>query len=85
MAIRRLAPLQKRILRLFVAEQRPTQGGTARSHHALVKVLGGDKSNSSHSLRPLEERGWIVLLPTPGRQANAIALPPEGLKNASEI
>jgi hypothetical protein len=51
----------------------------------LVKVLGRDKSTSSHSLRLLEERGWIVILPTPGGEANAIALTPERLKNASEM
>jgi len=54
-------------------------------YYELVKVLGGDKSNISHSLRTLEERGWIVILRTPGGQANSIDLTPEGLKNASEI
>ncbi len=68
-----------------MAEQRRTPGGTASSHYALVKVLGGDKSNISHSLRTLEEGGWIVILRTPGGQANAIDLTPEGLKKASEI
>jgi hypothetical protein len=67
-----------------VAEYRRTQGGTASSHYDLVKALGGDKGNSSHSLT-LAERGWIVILRTPGGQANAIDLTPEGLKNASEI
>jgi DNA-binding MarR family transcriptional regulator len=85
MAIRRSSRLQKRILRLLVAEQRRTQAGTASSHHELVKVLGGDKGNISQSLRTLEERGWIVILRTPGGQANAIDLTPEGLKNALEI
>jgi len=51
----------------------------------LVKALGGDKSNISHSLHTLEEWGWIVILRTPGGQANSIDLTPEGLKNASEI
>jgi hypothetical protein len=51
----------------------------------LVKVLGGDKGNISHSLHTLEERRWIVILRTPGGQANSIDLTPEGLKNASEI
>jgi hypothetical protein len=85
MAIRRISRLQKRILRLLVAEYRRTQGGTASSHYALVKALGGDKGNISHSLHTLAERGWIVILRTPGGQANAIDLTPEGLKNASEI
>ena len=84
MAIRRISRLQKRILRLLVTEHRRTQGG-ASSHYTVVKAVGGDKGNISHSLRTLEERGWIVILRTPGGQANAIDLTPEGLKNASEI
>jgi len=83
MAIRRISRLQKRILRVLVAEHRRT--GAASSHYELVKAVGGDKGNISHSLRTLEERGWIVILRTPGGQANAIDLTPEGLKNASEI
>jgi len=85
MARRRVSRLQKRILRLFVAEHRRTQGGASSSYYELVKALGGDKSNISHSLRTLEEGGWIVILRTPGGQANAIDLTPEGLKKASEI
>ena len=57
MARRRVSRLQKRILRLLVAEQRRTRGGAASSHYELVKALGGDKGNISHSLRTLEERG----------------------------
>jgi DNA-binding PadR family transcriptional regulator len=68
-----------------VAAHGRTQGGTASSHYELVQVLGGDKGNISHSLHTLEERGWIVILRTPGGQANSIDLTPEGLKNASEI
>jgi DNA-binding MarR family transcriptional regulator len=85
MAIRRLSRLQKRILRLLVAEHRRTQGGTSSSHYDLVKALGGDKGNISHSLHTLEAQGWIVILRTPGGQANSIDLTPEGLKNASKI
>jgi DNA-binding MarR family transcriptional regulator len=85
MAIRRISRRQKRILRLLVAEHGRTQGGTASSHYELVQVLGGDKGDISHSLHTLEERGWIVILRTPGGQANSIDLTPEGLKNASEI
>ena len=68
----------------MAAHRRP-QGGTSSSHYELVKALAGDKSNISHSLHTLEERGWIVILRTPGGQANSIDLTPEGLKNASEI
>jgi DNA-binding MarR family transcriptional regulator len=85
MARRRVSRLQKRILRLLVAEYHRTQGGAAGSHYELVKALGGDKGNISHSLRTLEERGWLVILRTPSGQANSIDLTPEGLKNASEI
>jgi DNA-binding MarR family transcriptional regulator len=85
MAMRRVSRLQKRILRWLAADHRRTQGGTTSSHYDLVKALGGDKSNISHSLRTLEERGWVVISRTPGGQANSIDLTSEGLKNASEI
>jgi DNA-binding MarR family transcriptional regulator len=85
MARRRVSRLQKRILRLLVAEYRRTQGGTSSSQYEWVKALDGDKSNISHSLHTLAERGWIVILRTPGGQANSLDLTPEGLKNASEI
>lgn len=73
MATQRLSRLQKRIMRLLLAEHHRTRGGTAMGHFELVKALGGDKSNISHSLR------------TPGGQADSLYLTPEGLKKASEI
>lgn len=85
MARWRVSRLQKRILRVLVAEHRRTQGRAWSSHYELVKALGGDKGNISHSLHTLEERGWIVILCTPGGQANAIDLTAEGLKNTAEI
>ena len=85
MARRRVSRLQKRILRWLVADHRRTQGGISSSHYALVQAVGGDKGNISHSLRTLEERGWLVILRTPGGEVNSIDLTPEGLKNASEI
>ena len=85
MARRRVSRLQKHILRLLVAEHRRTQGGAASSHYELGKAVGGNKGNISHSLRTLEERGWLIILRTPGGQANSIDLTSEGLKNASEI
>jgi hypothetical protein len=85
MARRRISRLQKRILRWLVVEHRRTQRVTSSSHDELVKALGGDKGNISHSLHMLEERGWIVILRTSGSQANSIDLTPEGLKNAAEI
>ena len=85
MARWRVSRLQKRILRVLVAEHRRTQGRAASSHYEVVKAVGGDKGNISHSLHTLEERGWIIILRTPGGQATAIDLTAEGLKNAAEI
>jgi DNA-binding MarR family transcriptional regulator len=51
----------------------------------LVKALGGDKGNISHSLRTLEARGWIVLGRTSGGRAESLYLTPTGLEKASEI
>lgn len=85
MATQRLSRLQKRIMRLLLAEHHRTRGGTTMGHFELVKALGGDKSNISHSLRTLETRGVIVIGRTPGGQADSLYLTPEGLKKASEI
>ncbi len=85
MATQRVSRLQKRILRLLVAEHRRTQGGTAMSHYELVKALGGDKGNISHSLRRLEARGWIVIGRTPGGLADYLTLTLEGLEKALEF
>lgn len=85
MATQRLSRLQKRIMRLLLAEHHRTRGGTSMGHVELVKALGGDKSNISHSLRTLERRGVIVIGRTPGGQADSLYLTPEGLKKASEI
>jgi DNA-binding MarR family transcriptional regulator len=85
MATQRLSRLQKRIMRLLLAEHHRTRGGTSMGHVELVKALGGDKSNISHSLRTLEVRGMIVIGRTPGGQADSLYLTPEGLKKASEI
>jgi hypothetical protein len=54
-------------------------------HRELVKALGGDKSNSSHSLRTLETSGWIVIGRTLGGRAASRDLTPVGLEKASEI
>jgi DNA-binding MarR family transcriptional regulator len=51
----------------------------------LVKALGGDKGNISHSLHTLEARGWIVLGRTPGGRTESLYLTPTGLEKASEI
>lgn len=85
MAAQRLSRLQKRIFELLMAEHRRTRGGTWLGHFELVKALGTDKSNISHSLRTLEARGWIVIDRTRGGQANSVHLSPEGVEKAAEI
>ena len=85
MSAQRVSRLQKRILRLLVAEHRRTEGGTSLSHYELVQTLEGYKGNISQSLRRLEARGVIVIGRTPGGQADYLYLTPEGLKKACEI
>jgi DNA-binding MarR family transcriptional regulator len=85
MAMLRVSQLQKRILSLLLAEHHRTRGGPSSSHYELVKALGGDKGNISHSLRTLEARGWIVIGRTLGGQAEYLDLTPAGLEKASEI
>jgi DNA-binding MarR family transcriptional regulator len=85
MATQRVSRLQKRMLRLLLAEHHRTHGGMAMGHRELVKALAGDKSNSSRSLRTLETRGWIGIGRTRGGRAESLDLTPAGLKKASEI
>ena len=85
MAAQRVSRLQQPRLRWLLADQHRTSGVIARSHAALVKALGGDKGNISHSLRMLEARGWIVLGRTPGGRSASLYLTPTGLEKASEI
>jgi hypothetical protein len=66
MATHRMSRLHKRILRWLLADHQRTRGVTASSHEELVKALGGDKGNSSHSLHTLQARGWIGLGRTRG-------------------
>ena len=47
--------------------------------------VGPDKGNLSHSLRTLEERGWIVIGRSPGGKAQHVTLTPEGAQRASEM
>jgi DNA-binding MarR family transcriptional regulator len=51
----------------------------------LVRALGRDKSNVSHSLRTLEARGLITIGRSPGGQATYLDLTPEGRKWASNL
>jgi DNA-binding MarR family transcriptional regulator len=85
MAAQRVSRLQKHTLRWLLADHQRTRGVTASSHAELVKALGGDKGNISHSLHTLEARGWIVLGRTPGGRTASLYLTPTGLEKASEI
>ena len=85
MAAQRVSRRQKDILRWLLTDHQRTRGVMASSHAELVKALGGDKGNMSHSLRTLEVRGWIVLGRTPGGRAESLYLTPAGLEKASEI
>ena len=85
MATQRVSRLQKQMLRWLLADHHRTRGVIASSHEALVKALGGDKGNISHSLRTLEARGWIVVGRTPGSRTESLYLTPTGLEKASEL
>jgi hypothetical protein len=74
MATQRVSRLQKQMLRWLLTDHHRTRGVLASSHEELVKALGGDKGNISHSLRTLEARGWIVLGRTPGGRAESLYL-----------
>jgi DNA-binding MarR family transcriptional regulator len=85
MAPRRLSRLQRRILRCLLAEYRRTNGGTSLGHADLVKALGGDKGNISHSLRTLETRELITIGRTSGGQASSVDLTSEGRELAFNL
>lgn len=85
MVSRRLSRLQRHILKCLRAEYRRAHGGTILGHDELVRALGRDKSNVSHSLRTLEARGLIVINRTAGGQANMVHLTSEGRNLACEI
>ena len=85
MAAQRVSRLQKQMLRWLLADHDRTSGVIASSHEALVKVLGRDKGNISHSLRTLEARGEIVLGRTLGGRTASLFLTPTGPEKASAI
>jgi DNA-binding MarR family transcriptional regulator len=85
MATQRVSRLQKQMLRWLLTDHQRTRGALASSHEELVKALGSDRGNISHSLRTLEARGWLVLGRTPGGRAESLYLTPAGLEKASEI
>lgn len=84
MATQRVSRLQKQMLWWLLADHQRTRGVLVSSHAELVKALGDDKGNISHSLRTLEARGWIVLGRTSGGRAESLYLTPTGLEKASE-
>jgi DNA-binding MarR family transcriptional regulator len=85
MAASRLSRLQRHILRCLWAEEQRTRGLMAMGHLELVRLLGYDKSNLSHSLRTLEARGLLTIGRTPGGKADSLDLTAAGRKMASEI
>jgi DNA-binding MarR family transcriptional regulator len=85
MAHERLSRLQRRILAWLVAEEKRTRGTISASHEDLVHALAHDKGNLSHSLHNLEAKGLVRLTRTPGGQAQAIDLTPEGRQRAAQL
>ena len=85
MAAQRLSKLQRQILSSMWSQYELTQGGLSTAHLELVKQLGRDKSNVSHSLRTLERRGLITIGRSPGGQAIYLDLTPEGRNLASKL
>jgi DNA-binding MarR family transcriptional regulator len=89
----RLSQLQKRILRWLAADHQRTQGSDHQrtqgritsSHQELVRALQRDKGNISHSLRTLEERGWLAIGRSAGGKAESLRLTPEGQKWVSQF
>jgi hypothetical protein len=58
-----------------------TRGTMAASHQDLVRALGGDKGNLSHSLANLAAKGLIRIARTPGGQAENVTLTTEGCQH----
>jgi hypothetical protein len=76
MSAERLSRLQRRILAWLLAEDARLRGTMAAEHQALVRALvacGVDKGNVSTSLK-----GLVTIMRTPGGQAQAVDLTPEG-------
>jgi hypothetical protein len=83
MATQRVSRPPQQMLRGLPTDYQRTRGVLASSHEEL-KALGRDKGHISHSLRPLEARGWIVFGRTPGGQSASLYLTPAGREKASE-
>ena len=81
----RLSPRPKRLLRWVAADHPRTQGRSTSSPQDLVRTLQRDKGNLSQSLRPLAERGWMVIGRSSGGQAASLRLTPEGQTLVSQF
>lgn len=85
MAAIRLSRLQQRILRLLDADYQQTNGLFSMSHQELVMKLRRDRGNISHSLRTLEQRGWIDSGRSRGGKAENVIITPVGQNEVSKL
>jgi DNA-binding MarR family transcriptional regulator len=85
MAPERLSRLQRRILAWLWADAQRTRGTMAASHQDLVRALGHDKGNLSHSLANLEAKGLVTLATTPGGHTEAVDLTAAGRQVAARL
>jgi DNA-binding MarR family transcriptional regulator len=85
MAPERLSRLQRRILAWLQAQEQRTRGTMSASHRELVGALAHDKGNLSTSLKGLECKGLVKIARTPGGQAEAVDLTPEGRTRAVHL
>jgi DNA-binding MarR family transcriptional regulator len=85
MSAERLSRLQRRILAWLVAEDQRTRGTMAASHEDLVRALGHEKGNLSHSLANLEAKGLVRMNRTAGGKAEAVDLSPQGRKLVAHL
>jgi DNA-binding MarR family transcriptional regulator len=78
MAAVRLSGLQRRVLTWLTAEERRTRATMSASYKDLVRAIGADQGNLSHSLANLAAKGLIRIARTAGGKAEAIAVTPAG-------
>src|SRR5215471_20408254 len=85
MAAQRLSRRHKRLLPWLAADHQRTRRMLTSSHQDPMRALPGDKGNSSHRLQTLAARGLIISGRSPGGQAEALWLTPEGQQWASQL
>jgi hypothetical protein len=85
MAAVRLSQLQKHILRWLAADHQRPNGVLASSPPESGHTQQRDKGNISHSLRPLERHGFLIIGRSSGGQAESLRLAQEGQKRASQL